>query len=493
MTTQQYCLTPYGDETTVLLVDESSMLGTKSMLNILNYANSRRLAKVILMGDVNQLGSIEAGTPFTDLQKTGMPTAHVNEIIRQKDGRHRQAVSEMAKSNVKEGLRLYASKIHVTEPGAMSHQAADLWKNTNDPRTPVIVQTNAQKIETNNTIKAAHRPVGRGVRHKIWRPVHMNASERARTKTYEAGTHIRFNRDLKRFKIKRGQIFKIDEIDSAQSVIKLSSGLTKRTFLPAQYALGDGTVELYDQSVVTLHKDDRIRFTRGGRSRAVNNNDLGFVRRIDDRKVTIEFDKGKRLTLPLRAPELRHMDHGWATTCHAYQGKTVENAIVVMPSYANPLTTLESLYTGTSRHTDGVALITDDKQRLRASIEQSLDISLALSKAFRPDAELEGNDPIELMQTVGQEEGKSAMDGSGKLSLDGQPEKTIDSQTELELKLADDRVNEPKHESSSDAYVSPEAARDAAIKAWSDSLDKREANPPGRTQERNGPDYDFEL
>jgi conjugative relaxase-like TrwC/TraI family protein len=492
MTSQQYCLTPYGDENTVLLVDESSMLGTKSMLNILNYANSRRLAKVILMGDVNQLGSIEAGTPFADLQKTGMRTALVDEIIRQKDSRHRQAVSEMAKGNVRAGLRLYAPEIHVTERGTMSDQAADMWKQTGDPRTPVIVQTNAQKIEINNTIKAAHNPVGRGVRHKIWRPVHMNASERARTETYEAGTHIRFNRDLKRFKIKRGQIFKIDEINTAQSVIKLSSGLTKRTFLPAQYALGDGTVELYEQSVVTLHKDDRIRFTRGGRSRAVNNNDLGFVRRIDDRKVTIEFDKGERLTLPLRAPELRHMDHGWATTCHAYQGKTVENAVVVMPSYANPLTTLKSLYTGTSRHKDGVALITDDKQRLRASIEQSLDISLALSKAFRPAAELKGNDPTGTTQDARQEQGPSPMDRSGTFCLDGQPEKTIDDQSEPDLKPAVDRANDPKQERSDHSYASPEAAREAAIKAWSDSLDKREANLPDRAKERNGQNYDFE-
>jgi len=344
MTTQQYCLTPYGDDNTVLIVDESSMLGTKSMENILSYANSRNLAKVVLMGDVNQLGSIEAGTPFAYLQRAGMQTAHVDQIIRQKVSRHRQAVSQLAKGDIERGLHLFAPEIFETDQKSMNSKAAQLWAKTKDAQTPIIVQTNAQKLHINNAIKASLGQTSKGVTHKIWRPVHMSKSERARAVTYEAGTHIRFNRDIKRFKIKRGQIFKIKAIDLERSEIKLTTGLKgrfkKRTFIPAKYELGDGTVELYNQAVVTLNESDRIRFTRGGRSRAVNNNDFGFVRGVSGRQITIELDKGKRLSLPLSAPELRHMDHGWATTCHAYQGKTVENAIVVMPSRANPLTTL---------------------------------------------------------------------------------------------------------------------------------------------------------
>jgi len=212
MTTQQYCLTPYGDDNTVLIVDESSMLGTKSMENILSYANSRNLAKVVLMGDVNQLGSIEAGTPFADLQRAGMQTAHVDQIIRQKVSRHRQAVSQLAKGDIERGLQLFAPEIFETDQKSMNSKAAQLWAKTKDAQTPIIVQTNAQKLDINNAIKASLGQTSKGVTHKIWRPVHMSKSERARAETYEAGTHIRFNRDIKRFKIKRGQIFKIKAI-----------------------------------------------------------------------------------------------------------------------------------------------------------------------------------------------------------------------------------------------------------------------------------------
>ncbi len=499
MTTQQYCLTPFGDENSVLIVDESSMLGTKSMENILNYANSRGLAKAILMGDVNQLGSVEAGTPFADLQKAGMQTAHVDEIIRQKDSRHRQAVSQLAKGEIEKGLHSFSPEIHDTEWQAMNGRAAQLWKQTNNPRTPIIVQTNAQKLEINMAIKSALGQSTKGVEHKIWRPIHMNRSERVRADTYEAGTHIRFNRDIKRFKIKRGDIFKIDSVDVARSEILLSSGRKTRHFSPAKYELGDGTVELYDQSFVMLNKDDRIRFTRGGRSRAVNNNDFGFIRKIDSRRAIIELDKGQTLTLPLSAPELRHMDHGWATTCHAYQGKTVENAVVVMPSRANPLTTLASLYTGASRHTHGVAIVTDDRQRLRVSIEQALDTSLALSKAFRP--ELEQQEPYLAIETatpqpaIGDSLEKPNTGLGCDLSQDSKPQIDHDSET----RLPSEADNNPSNSRENKPKLRPRPTHqtyEEDRKAWAehmDSLDANRANRPQTRPSRDVPDHDIEM
>ena len=188
----------------------------------------------------------------------------------------------------------------------------------------------------------------------------------------------------------------------------------------------------------------------------------------------MEPDKGEHLTLPLSAPELRHMDHGWATTCHAYQGKTVENAVVVMPSRANPLTTLASLYTGTSRHTHGVALITDDTQRLRASIEQALDMSVALSKAFRPETTQE--------QLPAGNDGLTEKAHPPELALDLAPE----------LTAAKDPSKEPRTDRLEPAVNGPDAERKEAVKAWSERLDKLEANPPDKAQERDIPDQGFE-
>lgn len=104
---------------------------------------------------------------------------------------------------------------------------------------------------------------------------------------------------------------------------------------------------------------------------------------IDEKTVTLILDKGKTLTLPLNAPELRHMDHGWALTGYSVQGKTETSAIVVMPSHASPLTTLESLYVGMSRHKETVALVTDNADRLKLNLEHALDMKTDLMNVHK--------------------------------------------------------------------------------------------------------------
>jgi len=46
----------------------------------------------------------------------------------------------------------------------------------------------------------------------------------------------------------------------------------------------------------------------------------------------------------------------------------------VMPSNASPLTTLDSLYVGMSRHKENVSLVTDNADRLKFNLENALDI-----------------------------------------------------------------------------------------------------------------------
>jgi len=59
-------------------------------------------------------------------------------------------------------------------------------------------------------------------------------------------------------------------------------------------------------------------------------------------------------------------------TAHAFQGKTVADTIVVMPSRQSPLTTLKSLYSAISRHRNRVTLLTDNADRLTRNLVENL-------------------------------------------------------------------------------------------------------------------------
>ncbi len=80
----------------VLVVDEAGMIGTRQLARIIKQINEIG-AKLVLVGDPEQLQPIEAGTPFRDLvEKHG--AARLTEIHRQKEGWQKQASKDLAEA-----------------------------------------------------------------------------------------------------------------------------------------------------------------------------------------------------------------------------------------------------------------------------------------------------------------------------------------------------------------------------------------------------------
>ena len=68
-------------------------------------------------------------------------------------------------------------------------------------------------------------------------------------------------------------------------------------------------------------------------------------------------------------PQLRHLDRAWASTVHAFQGRTVDNVVAAMKVNHPYLTTRKSFYVEISRARDRAELVTDDAGRLRDQLE----------------------------------------------------------------------------------------------------------------------------
>ena len=67
-------------------------------------------------------------------------------------------------------------------------------------------------------------------------------------------------------------------------------------------------------------------------------------------------------------PQLRHLDHAWASTVHAFQGRTVDNVIAAMEANHAHLTTQKSFYIEISRARDRAELVSDDAKALREQL-----------------------------------------------------------------------------------------------------------------------------
>lgn len=89
----------------VLIIDEAGMVPTKQLANIIQLTQQAG-AKLVLVGDHQQLQSIEAGTAFKNLLERN-DYAELTEVRRQKIDWQREATKQLSKGNTGEALGLY--------------------------------------------------------------------------------------------------------------------------------------------------------------------------------------------------------------------------------------------------------------------------------------------------------------------------------------------------------------------------------------------------
>ena len=85
--------------------------------------------------------------------------------------------------------------------------------------------------------------------------------------------------------------------------------------------------------------------------------------------MTFRLEDGRMLDLAPGDPQLRHVDRAWASTVHAFQGRTVDTVIAAMEANHPHLTTQKSFYVEISRARDKAELVTDDKAALKEQLE----------------------------------------------------------------------------------------------------------------------------
>jgi conjugative relaxase-like TrwC/TraI family protein len=141
------------DERTVLVVDEAGMLGSRKLARLLDYAAEAR-AKIVLVGDDQQLASIEAGGGFRGLRlRLGAST--LTENRRQAEPWERQAVEHLRDGNIEQALSAYREHdrlVAVETPGQLKEtMLADWWQSFQQGNRVVILAYRRDEVDQFNT------------------------------------------------------------------------------------------------------------------------------------------------------------------------------------------------------------------------------------------------------------------------------------------------------------------------------------------------------
>ena len=362
---------------TILVVDEGSLASTVQARDLLRIANAFRIPRVVLVGDAKQLDAVDAGKPFAQLQAAGMKTAVMDEIMRQRDPALREAVEASLKGDIQRAFEKLGSNVAQVKADNIGGAVAARWLALSpEARENTGVMAPSHKLRQAINEHIRERLVREGRIHgralfsrRLVSKGYTNA-EKAVAGNYAVGDVVAFHRPYKRLGVEKGDERLVVGVDhEARSVILEGGDGGTVAWKPAEVGGRRGGTEVYRMEEIELRAGDRIRWTRNDADLGLVNSRTAEVSEVGNGRVKLHLEEGRNLELGRNDPQLRHVDHAWASTVHAFQGRTVDNVIAAMEARHPHLTTQKSFYVEISRARDRAELVTDDAKELRTQLQ----------------------------------------------------------------------------------------------------------------------------
>ena len=133
------------------------MIDTGRMRELLRIAERLGVARVALVGDTEQLRPVDAGQPFRLLQKAGMRTATMDEVLRQRDPALLASVMHARHGEAGEAIRgLGAERVREVEREELGAEAARCWLSLQPEdraETAIMAPTHEIRRQTNEAVR----------------------------------------------------------------------------------------------------------------------------------------------------------------------------------------------------------------------------------------------------------------------------------------------------------------------------------------------------
>ena len=402
-------LTKRGEKTmraafrkTMLVIDEGSLASTVQARDLLRIASVLRIPRVVLVGDSKQLDAVDAGKPFEQLQAAGLKTATMDQIMRQRDPDLKAAVEATLSGEIEKAFDRLGSNVAEVNPDNVAGAVAARWLKLSPEvreRTGVMAPTHDLRRQINGHVRERLVREGR-IRgpalqsEQLVSKGYTNA-EKALAANYSAGDVVAFHRPYKRLGVEKGDERRVVGIDHRRRIVHLEGPDGEDIhWKPSQVGGRRGGTEVYRPEAFELRAGDRIRWTRNDPGHGLVNSGLAEVVQVRKERVTFRLEDGRKLVLDGNDPQLRHLDRAWASTVHAFQGRTVDNVIAAMEAKHPNLTTQKSFYVEISRARYRAELVTDDAAALREQLEavtgERISALEGIGEAARVEVEREG-------------------------------------------------------------------------------------------------------
>ena len=314
------------DDKTIFVMDEAGMVASKQMAGFVD-AVVRAGAKIVLVGDPEQLQPIEAGAAFRAIvDRIGY--AELETIYRQREDWMRKASLDLARGNVEKALSAYGANVRITgerlKAQAVERLIAD-WNHDYDQTKTTLILAHLRRDVRMLNLMAREKLVERGF---------VGEGHAFRTadgeRRFDAGDQIVFLKNEGSLGVKNGMIGHVVEAAANRIVATVGEGDQCRqviveqrfynnldlgyatTIHKSQGATVDRVKVLASLSLdrhltyvaMTRHRED-LQLYYGTRSFSFNGGLAKVLSRKNAKETTLDYERGQLYREALRFAEAR--------------------------------------------------------------------------------------------------------------------------------------------------------------------------------------------
>lgn len=344
----------------LIIVDEAGMLGTRDTYALMQIAEKNNL-KIVFSGDTNQKKSIAQGDIFCAMQERDFEVINLDEGNRQKSQKLKKAVSQILKNDISGALKtLKNSTREIMNSEKRLGKAQELYIQDRE-NSLLITTTNHDRKALNKSIRlelVANGAISESKSFTTKEMQNLSELEKRHSRFYTIGEGVFLSKNIGQ--ISAGREATIKDIDMESNTLTITHTGKNQNFTETIDLLKDGhKLNAYKTIEKPFGIGDQIIFKKNDKKLNLKNGQIAKITGINDDQITININ-GKETIFSSK--DYPYIDHAYAITDFASQGKTTNNVIVVANSQT---ASLNDFYTQITRAKYKAHILTDDLETLK--------------------------------------------------------------------------------------------------------------------------------
>jgi Ti-type conjugative transfer relaxase TraA len=210
----------------VLVIDEAGMVGTRQLERVLSHA-AEAGAKVVLVGDPQQLQAIEAGAAFRSIHERH-GGAEIGDVRRQREDWQRDATRDLANRRTGDALEAYHSHGMVHEAQTREQARDDLIERWDGDRQASPDKSRIILTHTNDEVRALNEAARERMRADgdLGDEVRVMVERGARN--FASGDRVMFLQNERGLDVKNGTLGNIEQVSAQSMTVQTDDGRSVR-------------------------------------------------------------------------------------------------------------------------------------------------------------------------------------------------------------------------------------------------------------------------